>query len=75
MPLRGKILNTWEADTGEVLQSQEVHNISIAIGVDPPPPICRVCVITRLHSGDADSDGSISQRSCAPCFCVTTGRW
>src|SRR6202789_3979319 len=32
MPLRGKILNTWEADIGEVLQSQEVHNISIAIG-------------------------------------------
>jgi hypothetical protein len=35
MPLRGKILNTWESDSSEVLQSQEVHNISIAIGVDP----------------------------------------
>src|SRR5258708_10293874 len=34
-PLRGKILNTWDADTGEVLHTQEVHNISIAIGVDP----------------------------------------
>ena len=35
MPLRGKILNTWESDSSEVLQSQEVHNISIAIGVEP----------------------------------------
>jgi topoisomerase-4 subunit B len=35
MPLRGKILNTWELDHAEVLASQEVHNISLAIGVDP----------------------------------------
>ena len=35
MPLRGKILNTWEVDAGEVLQSQEVHHISVALGVDP----------------------------------------
>ncbi|MEO0580354.1 MAG: DNA topoisomerase IV subunit B, partial [Pseudomonadota bacterium] len=35
MPLRGKILNTWEVDTREVLASQEVHDISVAIGVDP----------------------------------------
>ena len=35
MPLRGKILNTWEVDAGEILQSQEVHHIAIAIGVDP----------------------------------------
>src|SRR4030088_1425673 len=35
MPLRGKILNTWEADTREVLQSQEVHNTSNAICGDP----------------------------------------
>ena len=33
MPLGGKILNTWEVDTGEILSSQEVHNISIALGV------------------------------------------
>jgi topoisomerase-4 subunit B len=58
MPLRGKILNTWEADTGEVLQSQEVHNISIAIGVDPAATDLsalryhKICILA-----DADSDG------------------
>ena len=35
MPLRGKILNTWEVESGQVLASQEVHDISVAIGVDP----------------------------------------
>ena len=58
MPLRGKILNTWEADTGEVLQSQEVRNISIAIGVDPAAADLsglryhKICILA-----DADSDG------------------
>ena len=35
MPLRGKILNTWEVESGEILSSQEVHDITVAIGVDP----------------------------------------
>ena len=35
MPLRGKILNTWEVDPAELLASQEVHDIAVAIGVDP----------------------------------------
>ena len=35
MPLRGKILNTWEVETSEVLGSQEVHDISVALGVEP----------------------------------------
>src|SRR5207302_11391971 len=35
MPLRGKILNTWEVDPTEVLSSQEVHDIAVALGVDP----------------------------------------
>ena len=35
MPLRGKILNTWEVDASQVLASQEVHDISVAIGCDP----------------------------------------
>src|SRR3954471_15100229 len=35
MPLRGKILNTWEVDPNEVLSSQEVHDIAVALGVDP----------------------------------------
>jgi topoisomerase IV subunit B len=58
MPLRGKILNTWEVDVGEILQSQEVHHIAIAIGVDPGSDKLaglryhRVCILA-----DADSDG------------------
>ena len=35
MPLRGKILNTWEVDSQHVLSNQEVHDIAVAIGVDP----------------------------------------
>ncbi len=34
-PLKGKILNTWEVSSDEVLASQEVHDISVAIGIDP----------------------------------------
>jgi topoisomerase IV subunit B len=58
MPLRGKILNTWESDSHEVLQSQEVHNITIAIGVDPSSTDLsglryhKICILA-----DADSDG------------------
>ena len=59
MPLRGKILNTWEVDPAEVLSSQEVHDISVAIGVDPGSDDLsglrygRVCILA-----DADSDGA-----------------
>ena len=59
MPLRGKILNTWEVDSAEVLGSQEVHDISVAIGVDPGSSN-----ISKLRYGkviilaDADSDGA-----------------
>src|SRR5215469_6052563 len=35
MPLRGKILNTWELESGSIASSQEVHDISVALGVDP----------------------------------------
>ena len=58
MPLRGKILNTWEVDASEVLASDEVHNISIAIGLDPDSEDLselrygKVCILA-----DADSDG------------------
>ena len=58
MPLRGKILNTWEVDAGEVLQSQEVHHIAIALGVDPGSDKLdnlryhKICILA-----DADSDG------------------
>jgi len=58
LPLRGKILNTWEVDSNEILASQEVHNISIAVGVDPGSDDLdglrygKVCILA-----DADSDG------------------
>jgi topoisomerase-4 subunit B len=59
MPLRGKILNTWEVDPTEVLSSQEVHDIAVALGVDPGSDDLKglrygkVCVLA-----DADSDGA-----------------
>ncbi len=58
MPLRGKILNTWEVDAAGVLGSQEVHDIAVAIGVEPGSPRLedlryhKICVLA-----DADSDG------------------
>ncbi|KZY62932.1 DNA topoisomerase IV subunit B [Oleiphilus sp. HI0071] len=58
MPLRGKILNTWEVESSEILASQEVHDISVAIGVDPGSDNLeglrygKVCILA-----DADSDG------------------
>jgi len=58
MPLRGKILNTWEADSGTILGSKEIHDISVAIGVDPGSTDIRglrygrICILA-----DADSDG------------------
>ena len=58
MPLRGKILNTWEVDSAQVLASQEVHDISVAIGIDPDSDDLdnlrygKICILA-----DADSDG------------------
>lgn len=58
MPLRGKILNTWEVDSQDILASQEVHDISVAIGVDPASDDLeklryhKICILA-----DADSDG------------------
>ena len=58
MPLRGKILNTWEVDSSEILASQEVHDISVALGIDPGSADLaklrygKVCILA-----DADSDG------------------
>jgi topoisomerase-4 subunit B len=59
MPLRGKILNTWELGSEDILSSQEVHDISVALGVDP-----NSADLTGLRYGklcilaDADSDGN-----------------
>lgn len=58
MPLRGKIMNTWEVDSAEVLGSQEIHDISVAIGISPGQSDLsglrygKVCILA-----DADSDG------------------
>ena len=58
MPLRGKILNTWEVDSSEILASQEVHDIAVALGVDPASDDIsglrygKICILA-----DADSDG------------------
>ncbi len=67
MPLRGKILNTWEVSAGEIAASQEVHDISVALGVDPGSADLsnlryhKVCILA-----DADSDGQhISTLLCA----------
>jgi len=59
MPLRGKILNTWEVDSMQVMASQEVHDIAVALGVDPGSDDLsnlrygKVCILA-----DADSDGN-----------------
>lgn len=59
LPLRGKILNSWEVDSSHVLASQEIHDISVAIGVDPGSEDLtglrygKICILA-----DADSDGA-----------------
>lgn len=59
LPLRGKILNSWEVDPSQVLASQEIHDISTAIGVDPGSDDLsglrygKICILA-----DADSDGA-----------------
>lgn len=59
MPLRGKILNTWEVESTEVLSSQEVHNISVAIGVDPGSDNIKSLRYNKIIIlADADSDGA-----------------
>ena len=58
MPLRGKILNTWEVDGHNILNSKEIHDIAVAIGVDPGQTKLadlrygKICILA-----DADSDG------------------
>lgn len=59
MPLRGKILNTWEVDQDQVMASQEVHDIAVAIGMEPGSSDLsglrygKVCILA-----DADPDGA-----------------
>ncbi|MFC6276404.1 DNA topoisomerase IV subunit B [Psittacicella hinzii] len=67
LPLRGKILNTWEVSSNEVLKNNEVHDIAVAIGLDPDSDDVsglrygKICILA-----DADSDGAhISTLICA----------
>ena len=58
MPLRGKILNTWETEPDQVLRSQEVHDLAIAIGVDPgSDDLSKLRYGKVIILADADSDG------------------
>ena len=58
MPLRGKILNTWETDPGQILASQEVHDLSVAIGVEPgSEDLAKLRYGKIIVLADADSDG------------------
>ena len=58
MPLRGKILNTWDLESSEIIKSQEIKNLSTAIGVLPGNAVVsslrygKICILA-----DADSDG------------------
>ncbi|MFD2189329.1 DNA topoisomerase IV subunit B [Pistricoccus aurantiacus] len=58
LPLRGKILNTWEVESHDIYGSQEVHDIAVAIGMDPGSGDLsklryhKICILA-----DADSDG------------------
>lgn len=70
MPLRGKILNTWEVDSGQVMASQEVHDIAVALGIEPDSDDLqnlrygKICILA-----DADSDGNhIATLICALFF-------
>ncbi|KAG1694879.1 DNA topoisomerase 4 subunit B [Nymphon striatum] len=70
MPLRGKILNSWEVDSSQVLASNEIHDISVAIGIEPDSKDLselrygKICILA-----DADSDGAhIATLICAFTF-------
>ncbi len=58
LPLRGKILNTWEVESGAVLASQEVHDLAVAIGCDPGTESLEGLRYGKvIILADADSDG------------------
>ena len=64
LPLRGKVLNTWEVDPGSLFANREVHDIAVALGIDPHLPDAPDTVLDNLRYGkvvimtDADVDGS-----------------
>ena len=64
LPLRGKVLNTWEVEPGSLFANREVHDIAVALGIDPHLPDAPDTVMDNLRYGkvvimtDADVDGS-----------------
>ncbi len=64
LPLRGKVLNTWEVEPGSLFANREVHDIAVALGIDPHLPDAPDAVLDNLRYGkvvimtDADVDGS-----------------
>ena len=64
LPLRGKVLNTWEVEAGSLFANREVHDIAVALGIDPHAPNAPDNVLANLRYGkvvimtDADVDGS-----------------
>ena len=64
LPLRGKVLNTWEVEAGSLFANREVHDIAVALGIDPHSPGAAASVLDNLRYGkvvimtDADVDGS-----------------
>ena len=64
LPLRGKVLNTWEVDAGSLFANREVHDIAVALGIDPHGVDAPASVLDNLRYGkvvimtDADVDGS-----------------
>jgi topoisomerase-4 subunit B len=64
LPLRGKVLNTWEVEAGSLFANREVHDIAVALGIDPHPANAPDSVLANLRYGkvvimtDADVDGS-----------------
>jgi topoisomerase-4 subunit B len=64
LPLRGKVLNTWEVEAGSLFANREVHDIAVALGIDPHPANAPDSVLDNLRYGkvvimtDADVDGS-----------------
>ncbi|MFT3849895.1 MAG: DNA topoisomerase IV subunit B [Propionivibrio sp.] len=64
LPLRGKVLNTWEVEPGSLFANREIHDIAVALGIDPHLPDAPASVLDNLRYGkvvimtDADVDGS-----------------
>jgi len=75
LPLRGKVLNTWEIAAGQLFANKEIHDIAVAIGVDPHTADAGAEVLANLRYGkviilsDADVDGAHIQTLLLACFC------